>query len=184
MLVALIALTGLMLATVGLIRSVDAGSQLAGNLAFKRASLNATDVGAEQAIAWLSDRVDTTLVDQDEPAAGYYASAAGDWDMTNNRSGATWSRIDWDDNQCDQKLRGDSARCARASPVTMLADSGNRLRYVIHRLCSDSGPIDAAGNQCQAFRPANGPVAVYYRITVRAAGPRNTRSHTETVVRF
>lgn len=184
LLIALVVLAGLMLATVGLVRAIDAGNLLAGNLAFKRASLNAADVGAEEAIAWLSDRADTTVVHQDDASAGYYASSTGEWDMTGNRDGSTWSRVDWDDNQCNQSHKGSSAQCIGASPATLAGDSGNQARYVIHRMCSAAGAVDAPGNDCQAFRPASGPVSVYYRITVRVAGPRNTRSHTETVVRF
>ncbi|WP_151448259.1 pilus assembly PilX family protein [Lacisediminimonas profundi] len=184
LLIALVVLAGLMLATVGLVRSIDAGNLLAGNLAFKRASLNAADVGAEEAIAWLSDRTDTTVIHQDVASAGYYASSTGEWDMTGNRDGANWSRVDWDDNQCNQSYKGRSAKCIGASPATAAGNSGNEAHYVIHRMCSAAGAVDAPGNDCQAFRPASGPVSVYYRITVRVAGPRNTRSHTETVVRF
>ncbi len=185
--IALIVLAGLMLGTVGLVRSMDTSNLLAGNLAFKRASLNAADVGTEQAIAWLSARVDTPTVNQNAIDAGYYASSAGQWDMTGMRKGTSWSRVDWEFNQCNREQDDGgvvSASCSAPAPATRLAGSGNNVSYVIHRLCATDGAVDAGGNACQAWRPANGAVSVYYRITVRVAGPRNTRSHTETVVRF
>ncbi len=184
LLIALVVLASLMLGTVGLVRSMETGNLLAGNLAFKRASLNAADVGAERAIAWLSDRVDTSLVNQDVAEAGYYASDAGQWDMTGNREGTGWSRVDWDANQCNPAQKGASATCVKPAAAISLPGSGNVIGYVIHRLCSSGGAINAVGNQCQAWRPANGAASVYYRITVRVTGPRNTRSYTETVVRF
>ena len=84
-----------------------------------------------------------------------------------------------------------------ATAVNTLAQdaSGNTVSFVIHRLCNTVGartiagcsaaPNDAssAGNSQGAGVVAlKANPQVYYRITVRVAGPRNTVSYVQAVV--
>lgn len=80
--------------------------------------------------------------------------------------------------------------------------AGNRVRYVIHRLCRTPGRSDAAGNSCLLFRSEQGASsnrsqlsygaskrfdasdAVYFRITVHVQGPRNTTAFVQTLVHY
>ncbi|MEW5904351.1 MAG: hypothetical protein AB1722_08425 [Pseudomonadota bacterium] len=53
---ALVALVAMSLAAVALIRSVDTGALIAGNLAFRKSTLNSSDNGIETAITWLANQ--------------------------------------------------------------------------------------------------------------------------------
>ena len=53
LLIALIMLVAMTLAAIGMIRSVDTGSVIAGNMAFKQATLNASDAGTNAAFSAL-----------------------------------------------------------------------------------------------------------------------------------
>ncbi len=81
--------------------------------------------------------------------------------------------------------------------VTLPADStDNRVSYVIHRLCRVTGDPKSASTDCSSSPTvtASGnskgagvinPISstqVYYRITVRIDGPRNTVSYVQAIV--
>ena len=54
LLISLIALAGLSIAAVTLLRSVTTGVQISGNLAFRNAAVHGADAAIEQARAWLA----------------------------------------------------------------------------------------------------------------------------------
>src|ERR1044072_4039301 len=68
--IALIVLVALMLASVSLVRSVDTANIIAGNLAFKQASVQAADTGIEAAVAALPTIVSSTLNSDSTPTSG------------------------------------------------------------------------------------------------------------------
>lgn len=177
--VTVVMLAGLTLATTALVRNADTANLLAGNIAFQRATIKSSDAGVEAAIAWLANA--PAALEQDQPGHAYYASAVGNWDMTGNRPGAGYSRVMWEGAACQPAVQA-PAQCLSARTLRTDA-AGNTVRYVIQRLCSASGPVDAPGNACQALRLPGKRAAVYYRITVRVRGPRHTVSTTEAVVR-
>lgn len=183
LLIALILLVALSLAGIALIRSVSTSNMIAGNLAFQQGATNAADVGVETAVAFLeanSSGTSTTLhssvttgtgtryvAQRQDPAAGQSWDAY--WNATLAGSGAV------------NTLAADAA--------------GNTVSYVIHRLCNATGapvypgcsssPTDAssAGNSYGAGVVAlTSPRQVYYRITARVTGPRNTLSYVQVVV--
>ncbi len=80
LLFALMALAAMLLAAVALVRSVDSGALVLGNLGFKQEATQAADRAAEVARAWLL----TTAVDltADSPANGYYATSQDNLDPT------------------------------------------------------------------------------------------------------
>ena len=76
---------------------------------------------------------------------------------------------------------------------------GNAVSYIIHRLCSTSGlTANAPLQQCVTVQltgatgtkggasyvslPLTGVTYVYYRITARTAGPRNTVSYVQAIL--
>ena len=168
MLIALLALLLLSLGAAALVRSVDTGAQIVGNFSFKQDATEAASVGAEQAMDWLEAQSD---LDRDLPAFGYYAS---------------------------------SPAAATAIETQAITVNGNHIQWTITRLCQYPGPISA--NHCLVAastdtRPsaqtvsergelsANGrsdssTSGPYYQIVVRATGPKNTVSRTETMVHF
>jgi hypothetical protein len=96
-----------------------------------------------------------------------------------------------------QRLAFDCASLAPDPAGACATDvSGNRVSYAIQRLCNTTGAPTAAGVDC-SVSPANnatgsgkgsGMIAlqynsqVYYRITVRVDGPRNTVSYAQAIV--
>ncbi|MGH8633256.1 MAG: pilus assembly PilX family protein [Burkholderiales bacterium] len=179
--IALIVLVAMTLAGIAIMRSVDTATLIAGNLAFKQGTVQSSDNGIEQAYQWLLANRPALSLDN---AAQGYNSGYGTPVWTN---AATW-----------------------ASAVTVGTDAaGNTIAYQIHRMCNCANTlyngICAAGqsNQCALDNPTGTgapppPAAgdsftvgapgflqdprVYYRITVRTQGPRNTVSYVQSMV--
>ena len=174
--IALIVLVAMALAGIAMMRSVDTALGVAGNLAFKQASVQATDRGVSSAYTYLAATSGTQL-NSDDAGNGYSSSIASDpnWFDVANWGGA----VDVYPGSTDA--------------------AGNRVRYLIHRMCSVSGiGYNEGNNQCATYTPTGGSgsgstmqvgsyqfqssPSVYYRITTRVDGPRNTMSITQTTV--
>ena len=193
---ALIALVVMSLAAVALIRSVDTNTMIAGNLAFKQAATTSGDSGVEGAVSWLAAaealmvknglsvyRDTTHVFNNDDPTQGYYSNADPALSLTNS---AVWDAID-------------------PSKVPEIVDqSGNKIRYIIQRMCRDPNQILSKTN-CEfssaAFDGSEHTVQLPpdvcppppnscpdsgqsppYRITSRIVGPANTLSYVQAFV--
>jgi Tfp pilus assembly protein PilX len=179
--IALVVLVAMTLAAVALVRSVDTSNIIAGNLAFQQAAVHSADNGIEKAIAWLQDNNTGTTLDSDSQSNGYTANG-------NEASHSPAPAQSWD------QFWGQSM-LARKYSLTVDA-AGNTVEYVIDRLCRFAGaktagasciasPVvhAATGNAEEAGEiQLNAPSVVYYRITVRVGGPRNTVSYVQAVV--
>ncbi|MGA7595831.1 MAG: hypothetical protein WCA64_11615 [Gallionella sp.] len=181
LMITLIVLVAMTLAAIALVRSVDTTNVIAGNLAFKEASINAADRGAQAAVAWLESA--GNLVYGDDAANGYTAS------QQQPAAGVSWDSY-WNNTIVPNNL----AVCA---PTNCAADAaGNVVSYTINRLCDSVGPPSQIGVVC-SYSPSSyvlnssfggGTVVLtsvnqeYYRITIRVDGPRNTVSYTQVVV--
>ncbi|MBI2731773.1 MAG: hypothetical protein HYX44_00170 [Aquabacterium sp.] len=196
LLMALIVLIALTLAGLALTRSVYTSNVIAGNLAFQQSATHSADTGVETAVAWLESNNGQassltaqpcnsgSVLDCDQKAQGYIARRQ---DPT---SGQSWASF-WKDNI-------DSNNLAVALPAD--TTTGNQVSYIIQRLCSSAGsaqslsndcttsPVDAAGtcaggSSCQTGKENLAATSqVYYRITVRVIGPRNTQSFVQSIV--
>src|SRR5206468_1502002 len=82
LMIALIVLVAMTLAGLGIIRSVDTGTLVAGNISFRQSALSSTDAGVEQAVAWLT--TNTGNLNFDVPSAGYYSTRQDNVDVTGN----------------------------------------------------------------------------------------------------
>jgi Tfp pilus assembly protein PilX len=188
LMVALIVLIAMTLAGLALVRSMDTANLIAGNMAFQQAAVHSGDAGIERAVAWLEANNAGTTLHGNIPAQGYVASrqdpAVGQsWD-------AFWINV--------------LVPAGRVVPVltdaggNALADaSGNTVWYTIQRLCNGLGDPVGVGVDC-AVSPTAGTSAgsskgagvialhhnaqIYYRITSRIAGPRNTVSYVQAIV--
>lgn len=197
LLVALIALVAISLAGIALMRSVDTGLVIAGNLAFKQAATPIADAGAEQAIQWLVANKD--LLASDVPAAGYYATWRSACDVSGGRTVATDDDVVWTPGA------GGRANCGMvaASVGSSALLDGYEASYVINRMCDAEGLPNTPKVFCSVFQndaaggtsstkqgasygqtPLTGANQQYYRITTRVAGPRNTSSIVQTIVGF
>jgi len=211
LLFALLALVALSLATLGLVRTIDTGALVLGNIGFKQDAAVAGDQATRKAIDWL--KLNAAGLDADLAGSGYYASTKernGDLtvtpvDATGQQQVSNISRklIDWDnDGECNYAPDASYASCSikTADGGTI---NGNKTRYVIFRLCDIAGdsndeinnscakPMAAStgssnrGGMCYGSCPRFEPVATpYYRVVVRVLGARNTTSFIETIVNF
>ncbi len=172
--IALIALVAMMLAGIALVRSVDTANIVAGNFAFKEASLQAADLGMEAAFTALPALAATGNV----PVANQYYAVIQGVDPQGVPAGINWPAI----------------------PQHPTQIKGYSYQYVIERMCKGSiaDPINgpAPGNvaeetkYCTTIANSNnqggskatghvtfsGNGVVYYRITIRSTGPHNAVS--------
>jgi len=189
--IALIILVAMSLAGIALMRSVDTGTVIASNLAFRQNATYVGDLGIEAARSWLLNTATATLLETDSTANSYYATWGATIDLLGNDTDATTTAYDWSSSG--------TSKLVTAAPFT--PPTGYEVRYVIQRLCKDPGSpsdplatcVKAAGTVGSASSGTKGaatygnyalgsPVAAVYRVTVRVTGPRNTRSYVQSVV--
>lgn len=183
--IALIALVAMTLAAIALVRSVDTANVIAGNLAFQQGGTNNGDIAIEDASNWLvTHNSGTTLFNNSttsNPATsdGYFAI------RQDPNPGQNWADF-W-----TGTLAG--------SVKTLATDTatGNTISYVIHRMCANAGnPLSTSTDCANSLATSNnqtnsrsagsvglqGSTQVYYRITARIAGPRNTVSYVQAMI--
>ena len=183
--IALIILVAMSLAGIALMRSVDTGTLIAGNLAFRQNTVQVADLGVEAARSWLLGQASATLYN-DRPGNAYFATWQENLDLLGND--AANADYDW----------GTSASVTAApyAPPT-----GYSIQYVIHRLCASSG--DPTGGSAECIKLGGGagttasgtkgaaaygsyPISVAtnaaYRVTVRVSGPRNALSYVQVTM--
>jgi type IV pilus assembly protein PilX len=177
--VALIVLVAMSLAGVALMRSVDTGVVIAGNMAFKQSAITVADRGTQEAATWLATNSAGTTLQNTNAGAGYfsnYQSPDPDWFDINS-----WS---------------DAAVVNGGAPDA----AGNVVRYLIHRMCTrGDAPYNASSptNYCGLYTAMGitagssqqvgatqflGTPQLYYRVTTRVDGPRDTVSVVQTSV--
>jgi type IV pilus assembly protein PilX len=190
-------LVALMLGAATLMRMVESTSQLAGNLAFKRAATLAAENGVEAAIDWLEQQSTATLA-SDAVDAGYHASTTTAVDASGNAAASGTAAIDWKNNQCDGVAR---STCLKPMALSGIDNAGHSVGYLIQRLCSGSGKLAASGEcafylESEAQSSSRGAIGygsekrlagqpwAFYRITARAVGPRDTVGLVQVLVRW
>ena len=197
--VALVMLVIMSLGAIGLVRSIDTSLMVASNLAFRESAVLASDAGTEAAINWLSPLVTAADLGANQVDKGYYASVSDGMDISGMAGASTKVAIDWDDTKCESST---ASVCQQPAAALATTNAGNSVRYIIHRLCRATGSPDAATNNClmhqaglaASFKKSqisygaatifSSTASVYYRITVRVRGPRNTTVFTQTLIHF
>jgi len=193
LIMALIVLVALTLAALALTRSTYTSNAIAGNMAFQQATTHSADEGVEAAIAWLENNngalmascaTGGAVLDCDQTPQGYLASRQP---LTAGESWTSyWARV----------LAGSAQPLNGGTPDS----AGNTVSYVIQRMCSSAGDSQSTSNDCTISPTAsastcaggsscdagqvnmNAPTQVYYRITVKVSGPRNTQSYVQAMV--
>jgi type IV pilus assembly protein PilX len=188
LLIALIVLVAMTLAGIGMMRSIDAGTLVAGNIGFREAAVATADTGVEAARAWLITNVNS--LNADNAAQGYYSTRQDLLDMTGNRTEGGTDGVNWGGS--------DPTQAVAAFTLGTVDTSGNSVYYLIHRLCAIPGTINGVGQTCSfstqtgygstqsapdysSYGLANA-LSPYYRITVRVNGPKNTVSYVQALV--
>jgi Tfp pilus assembly protein PilX len=183
--VSLIILVAMTLAGIALMRSVDTNVLIAGNLAFRQANTMYADTGVEAARAWLTANTASLNNNQPGGALHYWAN----YQLGVNFLGTA-------------PVSSDNYNWAQAATVAA-PDPAYTIAYVIHRLCGGTGaPSDASAKCMQAsagggsgssglgtkgvvsygVQALPGISTIYYRVTVRVRGPRNTLSYVQAIV--
>ena len=164
LIIVVILLVVLMISALALVRSSETVGAVAGNVAFKQAASEAGDTGLAAATGWMA-----TLTNAEAAAAGvYYATRQ-------NVDGYGLPTIDW-------------------SPVPQTTVNAFKVQYVVERMCQGPLPVASLTTQCltaqgqqggskKAGSPSyTGKPAVYYRVTVRVKGPRNSESFVQSLL--
>jgi type IV pilus assembly protein PilX len=172
MLIALIVLVAMTLAGVAMVRSMDTTMGIAGNMAFKQSAIQGSDIGVNTAFTWLAANSAGTTLQNSNSNVGYFsARPATEPDWFNEASWGNAFKVN--------NLEPDAA--------------GNRVRYIIHRMCTQPNlPYNGTGNECALYYPLGGAASggsmsvgafqfegipqLFYRVTTRVDGPRNTVS--------
>jgi type IV pilus assembly protein PilX len=201
LLFALLALAAMSLAAVALVRSVDGGSLVIGNLGFKQDTTRAADRAAEYARGYLTGGGNDLSIDG-ASGTGYYAQVQSALDPTGQLTSAVnRAVVDWGDADSCSCMGSTCTACLAPSNELTLNGGTVRARYVITRLCPNTGAVTSTnacaqpatladdtctrksgetyGDTCVTTPPQQAP---YYRIIVRTVGGRNTVSFTETIV--
>lgn len=176
--IALIVLVAMALAGIALVRSVDTGVLVAGNLAFKQGATAAADMAVESARSWLITNKD--ILADDHTTDGYYSTWQEGLDLTGNDP--TKTDLNW----------------ASAGKALTTDAAGNTAIYIIHRMCQDTGSDTTNcvrnADSSAAFTGYTGRAGygsgsiqtelalVFFRVTVRVTGPRNTVSYVQSVL--
>jgi Tfp pilus assembly protein PilX len=171
--IALIVLVAMSLAGVALWRSIGTGVLIAGNIAIQRGAVTSSDAGIEGARTWLMNQSPTVL-NSTQPRT--YIS---NWDERFDATTFDWATLGSD------------------PPTTDAA--GFSVQYVVHRMCVlPNAGHNAPNQQCLTLSvaggssgrsggsygvlPLSGTTFIYYRVTARAVGPRNTVSYTQSIM--
>ena len=182
--VALIALVAMSLAAAALVRSVDSGTLVAGNLAFKQSAIMSAETGIARAYTYINSKPSDVALQTAEVTDGYYSAFDDSLVFTDS---ATWA---------------DNKTFTVQDDIADL--SGNETRYILQRMCRTTAKVDAdnclvgtgkkapssQGTKSEGGGAGGGGYdadagladAVAYRLTVRVAGPKNTFSYLQAFI--
>lgn len=181
LLMALIAMVALTLAGLAMVRAVDTGNLISGNMAFRQAAMQQSDVGIEAAFLALPGIVNSS---KDANIANQYYALRQAVDSTGVPTAVNWANVACRDN---------------ANTVVTCTGLDYQVKYVIDRLCDaqtagsttvtdvqqycfvdvGAGKTGSKGAFQAVFSSAS---ALYYRVTVQVTGPRNTVAYVQAIV--
>jgi Tfp pilus assembly protein PilX len=194
--VTLVVLVALALGALAMFRGSLGTTLVATNVLYKQAALNLADTGVEVATTALLTRAQAGQINNDDFANGYFSAVPAT--DPNWSDPALWTCGVGADSICPTatQLCGGLAAC-----VANL--TGLTVYYKIHRMCTQpdtayNGNNGAVANVCALTIPGGSATAgnslgvgntqfqgnpkLYFRITTRVDGPRDTRTVTQTVV--
>jgi Tfp pilus assembly protein PilX len=179
--IVLVVLIAILFATMGLYRSVDTSTGIAGNMAFKRDAENRAQVAVNEVLTWVEDNANY----QDFIISGVD-------DPTNNFSARM---LQTSANGIPIILSGDAgvfdAAYTKAPTAQMDDDSAKmRVRYVIERMCTRDGAISSeycsasagTGMGTQPGKNLGGASRPLLRVSIRVDGPRDTVAYAQAMI--
>lgn len=177
--IALIALVAMSLAAAALVRSVDSGVLVAGNLAFRQSAIMSGDTAISSAYRYINENAASLVGNNGGYYASYDSTQTTDADIARVKNEMMWNT-------------------AFAVPADSYDQTKNQARYIIERMCRKDGA--ASADECmmgtgsgranskgvQDYRNAGAEKGAsgtpVYRITVRVADPRNTYTYLQAFV--
>lgn len=209
MLITLTALMIMTLASVALMRSSDVTQVISGNLAFRQTVVQSSEMGIEAAVEWMESVMATQSGANGSQKTGDTGEAqtSEGSSLESSASSYGYSAIVQEPNSSQTWDEfWENVLKFQAVNLPVDASTGNQVSYAIQRLCDRTGkpgtyindvlvscqqPPDGyapltTGNSAGVsskvgkFKISTNPV--YYRITVRITGPRNSMSYVQSII--
>lgn len=196
--IVMIGLLTLSLAALAIIRTVDTGALIVGNLAFRNNAVAAANRFAENtAIPWITANSGALTTN----TQGYNKDLTWGIDTTGNCVDAASTdcsgsaKINWNNDACGGCIaNGTCSACLQ--PSAAITTDGYSSQFMIARVLDSNGkgPVvkSSSGNECQRSGEVSygggcgsGATEVpFFRIFVKTTGPRNTVAYIEQYVHF
>jgi Tfp pilus assembly protein PilX len=194
LLIALIALLMLTLMGLALVRSVDTSHLIAGNFALRQAAVNGADIGSEAALNFVRNTV-LACANAESPNQRYPANCS----LTAGNCQYYPSVREEDKGLVLASAPGAATKVAVnwSGIAAVDEDATYRTRFVIDRLCEQDNPAGDILTLCRTGEPvptdslSSKPLpsfacdrefSVFYRVTVRTEGPKDTVSMVQTLI--
>jgi hypothetical protein len=182
--IALIVMVALSIAGIALIRSVDTGLSVIGNLGFRQASIPPSTWAVEKAINAMFEAKSIADLNAVDLSNNYYPYR---YEIKNGGKPEDTTGVPYD-------LQGETPSNYPGSFQKTKDAAGNTVRYVIERMCLDVGPATAANCDMSPPKKSESTTAMelekpemirvpFYRVTIRVDGPNNTTTFAQAMLR-
>lgn len=181
--IALIVMVAMSIAGIALVRSVDTGLSVIGNLGFRQASIPPSTWAVENAIHAMFEAKSIDLEKKD--LNNNYFPFRYEIKNAGEKEDATGVPF---------HLQGETPSNYPGSFQKTVDGAGNTVRYVIERMCLDEGEATVANCDMSPPKQSNATTAMelnkvtldrvpFYRLTVRVDGPNNTTTYAQAMLR-
>lgn len=190
--IALIVLVSMLIAAVGLMRSINTTTDVSTNLALREGAVASAERGIQAGFAWLLTQAGTGGLNADASGSAYFsARPATEPDFAN---ASYWESA--------VGVAAAGRRVVNDSTGASSDSNRNRVYFVVHRMCTEpNAPYNGTGatgnpNQCALYTPTTagsgnsmssgsyafaGVPQTYYRITSASIGPKGTVAVVQTM---
>jgi Tfp pilus assembly protein PilX len=192
--ITLVVLVALALGALAMFRGSLGASMVATNVVYRQAALNLADNGVQLATAAIQAKAAAGQINADDNVNGYFSAIPAN-EPASYSDAAIWSC--GADAVCPTAAQVCNSNSACINEVTK--GQGLTVFYKVHRMCTvPNAAYNAANNRCALTVTTGGTSpggslgvgatqftgnpTLYFRITTRVDGPRNTRMVTQTVV--
>ncbi len=183
--VTLVVLVLMSYAAVSVVRSTDTGNLIAGNFAFKQATMQVSDRAINHATDFLRDVIVKGVVVPNVSIVNRYASTRAAPAALNSKGVPT--ALNWANVPCIPSTGViDVTLPAVANCENLTGDY--RLQYFIERQCDSNPNLTSAMDiktKCSfvfSSGTAISDISIYYRVIIRARGPRGTEGLYEVML--
>lgn len=192
--ITLVVLVALALGALAMFRGSLGASMVATNVVYRQAALNLADNGVQLATAAIAAKAAAGQINADDSVNGYFSAIPANEPASYSDAGI-WSC--GADAVCPTAAQVCNSNTACINEVNK--GQGLTVYYKVHRMCTvPNAAYNAANNRCALTVKTGGTSPggslgigatqftgnpmLYFRITTRVDGPRNTRMVTQTVV--